>query len=363
MLSYLKKICFFCIISFVFPLCSQKTIYIVTCCTGERPLDPIAPIFNMERIVKPLQDLCKACSKLGYTLKSGDLSDSLHDVDYFLCFDIPWNKVELLNLFKYPKEKRIVFLWEPPTVKPFNYVKKHHSVFDKIFTWSDDLVDNESYFKFHYPYPCLHMIDYRLDFDKKKLCTLIVSNKCSDHPDELYSARKAVIDFFERHDAGDFYFYGKGWSAEQFALYGGSPSNKIALLRQYKFCICYENMKNSRGYITEKIFDCFVAGCVPIYLGAPNIEWYIPKECFIDRNDFESDTALYHFLKSVTKEDYQIYIDHIQRYLASSRALLFSTEYFIDTVLRNIIPEYDRSFLFTEKQIKKLSELENLIMS
>ena len=122
-------------------------------------------------------------------------------------------------------------------------------------------------------------------------------------------------------------------------------------------------MKNSRGYITEKIFDCFVAGCVPIYLGAPNIEWYIPKACFIDRNDFESDAALYHFLKNMTEKDYQIYIDHIQRYLMSSKAFLFSTEYFIDTVVRHIIPQYERLSLFTEKQIKKLSELENLIIS
>lgn len=47
--------------------------------------------------------------------------------------------------------------------------------------------------------------------------------------------------------------------------------NKIDYLRDFKFNICPENTV-SDGYITEKLFDAFSAGCIPIYSGDENIE-------------------------------------------------------------------------------------------
>jgi len=34
-------------------------------------------------------------------------------------------------------------------------------------------------------------------------------------------------------------------------------------------------------YWTEKVADCFLAGTVPIYRGAPNIRAYFPAEAMI----------------------------------------------------------------------------------
>ncbi|MBR6062295.1 MAG: hypothetical protein IKP67_09495 [Spirochaetales bacterium] len=45
--------------------------------------------------------------------------------------------------------------------------------------------------------------------------------------------------------------------------------NKLAYLQQFKFNICPEN-SNDTGYVTEKIFDAFAAGCIPIYYGSDN---------------------------------------------------------------------------------------------
>jgi hypothetical protein len=50
---------------------------------------------------------------------------------------------------------------------------------------------------------------------------------------------------------------------------------KLALLRRYRFNLAFENSID-RDYVTEKWFDCFIAGCVPVYLGAPNIGDYAP---------------------------------------------------------------------------------------
>lgn len=37
----------------------------------------------------------------------------------------------------------------------------------------------------------------------------------------------------------------------------------------------------AKDYVTEKLYDGLVAGCVPIYLGAPNIYDYIPHNSSI----------------------------------------------------------------------------------
>ena len=49
---------------------------------------------------------------------------------------------------------------------------------------------------------------------------------------------------------------------------------------------CAWRIRGFAGYISEKIFDCFFAGTVPLYLGAPDIEDYIPADTFIDLRQF-----------------------------------------------------------------------------
>ena len=57
------------------------------------------------------------------------------------------------------------------------------------------------------------------------------------------------------------------------------------MLRKYRFSFCLEN-SITNGYISEKIFDCLYAGVIPLYLGAPNINNYVNKYCFIDLRKF-----------------------------------------------------------------------------
>jgi len=64
----------------------------------------------------------------------------------------------------------------------------------------------------------------------------------------------------------------------------------LEVLNNYKFIICFENSIGD-GYITEKIFNCFLAKTIPVYFGAPNIENFINKESFIHiktQEDFEN---------------------------------------------------------------------------
>lgn len=240
--------------------------------------------------------------------------------------NIPRKGDDRKHLNSIPEDKLVLFMWEPPIRLRKMYAEKIQSCFGKIYTWNDDLVDNQKYFKFYYP--CKRsMIKHVVPFEDKRFCTMIVghtTDKSKHHPNELYSHRICAIEFFQEKQESGFEFYGKNWDSTQYPSYRGEITDKIGANRNYKFTICYENCRDVPGYITEKIFDCFAAGSIPIYWGAPNITKYIPDNCFIDRRRFSSLDDLYAFLKSMSKDEYEGYIRNIRNFLASEESELFS---------------------------------------
>ena len=124
--------------------------------------------------------------------------------------------------------------------------------------------------------------------------------------------------------------------APKFPSYQGVVNEKKLTLEKYKFCICYENARDIPGYITEKIFDCFIAGCVPIYWGANNIDKYIPRNCFIDKRKFDDYEALHQFINNMKDCDYSHYLENIEDFLNSKSINQFSVKYFANTIVYNI---------------------------
>ncbi len=241
-------------------------------------------------------------------------------------------------LAKIPKEKAVYFLMEPYEMPPGYY--EH---FSRVYTWNDDLVDNIKYFKFYYPH-LFPMSDDLPSFEQKRFCTMISGSdqynlgKIGD----LYPERMKMVEFFETKPPGEFDIYGRYWIKRFYRDFRGeipghhSGKEKIQTLKNYKFSICFENTKDLPGYITEKIFHSFEAGCVPIYRGASNVTSYIPKNCFIDYRDFQDREQLYQFMKSMPKSVYESYLDNIRIFLSSERAQVFTPAYFEKTILEAI---------------------------
>lgn len=284
-----------------------------------------------DEIAKPFVALREALEKMGYLVQFTENGMNLSDVAAILSFEA---YPELLNnIAQYPKEKCFLFNFEPPVVLPQVYDAKLSSYFSTIFVLFDDL-PNAVYRKFTYPQPRLQRVQNLPDFSERKLCVMIAGNKDSAHPQSLYQERRKVIFYFEwlnRYaQIDDFDLYGIGW--EGWLLWKGKVPNKWEVYKNYKFAICYENMGDQRGYITEKIFDAFIGGTVPIYLGATNISDVIPKECFIDRREFVSEEALYQFLKKMDRDTYTSYLKAIEEYLQSPKSKLFSIDHFINTI-------------------------------
>ncbi|MDN3506589.1 MAG: glycosyltransferase [Simkaniaceae bacterium] len=319
------------------------------------------PLYDRDDSLAPLIALRDTLAEQDYHLHQVDSFKGIVDPHALICFEVPTEE-ELRDLLEYPYESRILFLWEPISTAPSNYAKDVHQFFHKIYTWDDSLVDNEKYFKFYYP-RLSQMIEDLVPFDQKNLCCAISCNKGSAHPDELYSERKKLYHFFDQNCPGEFSLFGRGWTHTEYSCYQGLVDKKVDTIKNYKFCVCYENIKGVTGYVTEKIFDVFQAGAVPIYLGAPNIGDYVPENCYIDRSRFENDQMLYDYLVAMTEEEYQSYIENIQYFLRSTKASLYSIEAFVRKISADLLEEKTPYYFCTGANADYFYPLLNLIGS
>ena len=291
--------------------------------------DPTLPSLNLwQKIDKILRK-----HKLQLTV-SKDFDQATFDKSAkIICLNIPnWIPGASKMISLLPRKKSILITFEPPSVIRSNFSPTTFRAFHKILTWDDALIDNKKFFKFNY-FVLQPMIKDIPPYSQKKFLTQISGHKHSSHPNELYSERRKVIDYFEKRPSIEFEFYGKKWDGKGYRNYKGAPPCKLAVLKNYKFSICYENMKDVKGYITEKIFDCFAAGCVPIYWGASNVRYFIPSNCFIAREDFSSFDALVDFLQKMDEQTYNQYLQNIRTYLNSQQAQEFSAQTFAKTLL------------------------------
>lgn len=259
-----------------------------------------------------------------------------------------------------------LLLFEAPGVYRNNWEIQNHKNFDRIFTWNEDWVDNKKYFLLRLAYD-LNIYHSAKDFNERKFLTMIAGAKSSKHSNSLYKARYDLIKWFSKFHHDEFDLYGFHWPKRLYPLfqsrfkkfipkflkkglsylfpknkvYRGTISKKKEVLSNYKFSICYENIEGINGYITEKIFDSFCAGCVPVYWGAKNINELIPKNCFIDKREFNDNKDLYDYLKSISKDNFLQYQNNIKNYLDNKEFSPFSTFRFTWTLLNFILKDIE----------------------
>eukprot|EP01132_Coremiostelium_polycephalum_P007929 gene7929-9755_t len=83
---------------------------------------------------------------------------------------------------------------------------------------------------------------------------------------------------------------------------GKSLSRKRRIMSQYKFSLAFEN-NNKTDYVTEKVFTSLLSGSLPIYMGAPNIDEWIPEKSVVKTDDFKSPQELVKYLHYLDKND------------------------------------------------------------
>tara|TARA_B100001093_G_scaffold239381_1_gene229289 strand:+ start:756 stop:1796 length:1041 start_codon:yes stop_codon:yes gene_type:complete len=308
-----------------------------------------------------LNKLSDFCIQNKVDLITLDMVKNFDQLDKILVFDFPLpTKVQKYKdiykkIIKFPRRK-ILVLHECEVIKPNNWEKKNHENWDKILTWNDEFIDNKKYFKLNMPPRKMNIVFKKVSFASKRFSTMICSNKKIIHKKELYSERNKCINYFEKNNLNDFDLYGYGWDKYSFPSnnlilnklnrlnniinifksnkksWKGEIVSKKDVLPYYKYNFAYENAFNISGYILEKILDSFIYECVPIYLGAKNIQDHIPRNTFIDKRDFDSYETLYKYLKNLSEEDHKNYIKNIKKFLNSKEFYPFSVENYVSTI-------------------------------
>lgn len=311
-------------------------------------------------LLKPFVELRNKAKSRNINIATVDVLDPAL-VDAFVFIDMPeWNNSYFKFAIKYNKLMYLIIL-ESRHTRTENYIEANHKLFKKIFTYNDSYVDNKKYFKLNFTFSFPSSLDYDRR-KKEKLCVMIAGNKKSNDPNELYSKREEVIRWFERNHPDDFDLYGTGWDNytfpphklihhlnrstfirnlfhKPFVSYKGRVDRKMPVLKKYKFSVCYENIGDVSGYITEKIFDSLISGCIPIYRGAQNIQEHVPADCFIDMRIFKSYEDLYYFIAYMSEYEYESYLKNIEKYFNSEKSYEFTTDCFSDTLLRELVDD------------------------
>lgn len=277
--------------------------------------------------------LAEAFNKNGIELHTIDMYKDLESVDGFLFFSANYKWYKKI-MSKGLMDRALYCSAEPAVVVPQNTKEGYEQLlklFGGILTWNYELVDNKRIFRRNIPFYFEKRFS-EVVFGERKLVTSVSGNKTSNNSDELYSEREKVIRWFEKYHKDEFDFYGTGWDYESHPCYRGTVYDKCATYHNYKFAICFENTRNVKGYVTEKICDCLCSGIVPIYWGADDISLYVPVNCFIDFRKYSSMDELYLYLKSMHEDEYQKYIDAAKAYLDNPDDL-FSTNVFYDEIV------------------------------
>ena len=161
---------------------------------------------------------------------------------------------------------------------------------------------------------------------------------------DLYNERLRVIEELGGHP--DFSLFGvgwdnrlPGWSADLWEKvnksYRGEVADKRDTLRRFRFALCVENTVFP-GYISEKIFDAMLAKTIPIYLGAPDIDHYIPEGAFIDLRRFSEFGEVIDFISSMGADDAQQHLAAAKGFLTSDEPRCFTEEHFFTTMSRAV---------------------------
>ena len=74
-------------------------------------------------------------------------------------------------------------------------------------------------------------------------------------------------------------------AGRHFNNFGSPIDDKLNFLKNYRFNLAFENSQ-SPGYVTEKLVEPLLTGCIPIYWGAPDVAKDFNPACMINVSDF-----------------------------------------------------------------------------
>jgi hypothetical protein len=153
-------------------------------------------------------------------------------------------------------KRSLCIFMEPPVVRAYQHEHIRGLPYDRTLTFDLDQCDDKKIF-----YLPIGIPSYNKDIshiNRDKYMVAIYSNKTSDHPRQLYTARQDIL-----RGLGPYIdVFGHGWEGVPGINYKGLVTDKIAKMAEYKYALYTENC-DIRGYNTEKLYHAIQAGCSP----------------------------------------------------------------------------------------------------
>jgi alpha-1,3-fucosyltransferase 10 len=119
----------------------------------------------------------------------------------------------------------------------------------------------------------------------------------------LVNGSSRIEYLWELMNCMEIHSYGRLLNNRSLEIPDRGQETKLEVIRSYKFCLGFENSV-CPDYVTEKFFEPFLAGTVPVYRGAPNVEDFAPgPHSFINADDFAGPRELAEYLTYLDHDD------------------------------------------------------------
>lgn len=249
---------------------------------------------------------------------------------------------------------------EPSVVLPANYARSRKRQFGTIITLGG--FSSQASISALWPllWPSASDIKQLHASERAERVVVINGNKISFLKGELYSLRRKAIRELEGID-----LYGTQWDShittrllialksfthaalslklprlsglslwfQPYPDAKGEVRDKRKTMSSYKYALIIEN---SPEYMSEKLFDAFFAGCMPIYVGPPVGNYGIPEGLVFQAEPKVS--AIAESLAQAKNSDFKAHQQKLQEFLGDYRTISrWSQESVYDEILRLVL--------------------------
>lgn len=140
--------------------------------------------------------------------------------------------------------------------------------------------------------------------NRNKFCAFIHSNAGAQKRNEFFFK----LSKYKKVDSGGPAFNNIGFYVQ----------DKIEWLKDYKFCMCFENYSNN-GYLTEKLIEGMMGGCIPIYWGSESCKYEFNSKSFLNWHDYGNDEDLINRIIELDSDNDKFIDMYSQPYLIDNR--------------------------------------------
>lgn len=327
------------------------------------------------KVIMPNQGSCKA-SMLLSILQLNEFEITFNaNSDYLLAID--HNKLAYKKFIDGggAPERAFLLRLEPPSVFPAQYRKSIESRYGTILTPGSIMHRTEDFIGWPYQihadpnsptcskdgiekFTAPSQIEYAEWVHREFFLAMIAANKVSPTLGQNYALRRNFAKYLK---SSDFHLFGALWN-ESFvskvkhrlavsyfairqgtfpniiSIYGnllnryprslGPTRDKHLVLRKSKFSLVIEN---SDTYVSEKLFDSLISGCIPVYFGPKLDKVGIPNELVISY--YGSPGDLMQTLADLNETEIQFKLHAIAEFLSSHH---FKNNWYERNVYENI---------------------------